>query len=906
MYIKDLNILSFGKFKDKKISFDDGFNIIYGENEAGKSTIHKFIESMFYGIYLSNKKNRIFSKDYYKYLPWDSDTYKGILKYKVNDNNYRIERDFLKEKEYVKVLDEITGKDISKSIKYNKNTRLIEPGVESFGMNHTVFNNTINIGQLSSKTDEQLIKEVKDKIINLSKSKNESISVKNVLSYLNHKKDEIGTKNRKKSPLGQSTLRLNRLKEERKTIFSVRSHIFSRAKEIKESKEELLASEETVKEINKILKDQEHIALRNKYIKTEKIIKEIEILSEQIEENKKYSDISREEYEDTLKTVSLLKQLNLEIDDIRKNCIEANDRISKIKSNIISSEIENNDIENLNTKYQIYNLNKNKINSLEKKINIGFETDEKYSEANINDFLNNYSISVKNEKNIEKYTKMINSEVQMILKKKLKKEKMRRLFNVLGGLIFLSSTALSAYAAYVYNNIIFYAGCTSILLSMILIVKSSRNNKLIKNLKIEITEVIDEQLALKENIDNLTLRNNIIYRRYGGNNIEKLRDKYTDYLTRKKVLDEKKKLLDYDKEELRLMNKNNKIIESQIQEILDTFGYFEITNENIENTNKSFKENNLKLNEISKEESLLNDLKSRTEKLSKEIHFEEKRLKIILNKNRVKDIDEFKIAVEKSSKTQEIIKEKRNKKILLESVLDGHDYETLKKQHELSREIIQPVANVNKTELIERIEDENERIKQIRDRISKYYGEIEKQENEHRNLSDVNDEIEYYEDKISIYEEKLAAIDMAHEKIVEISDNIHNSFVPTLNSSISENFSNITEGKYKNVKIDDKMNITLIEPKSDHMTSIDSLSGGTVDQIYFALRFSLSKLMSNNLNVPLILDDCFAQYDCNRLSKVIQMIHRESKRRQILLFTCHNREVDIANQLELKYKYIEL
>ena len=43
MKIKNLKITGFGKVQKKEIEFRDGINIVYGENEAGKSTLLKFI-----------------------------------------------------------------------------------------------------------------------------------------------------------------------------------------------------------------------------------------------------------------------------------------------------------------------------------------------------------------------------------------------------------------------------------------------------------------------------------------------------------------------------------------------------------------------------------------------------------------------------------------------------------------------------------------------------------------------------------------------------------------------------------------------------------------------------------------------------------------------------------------------
>jgi len=55
MNIKKIRIDAFGKFADKKIKFKKGINVIYGDNETGKSTIHKFIETMLFGINPSEK-----------------------------------------------------------------------------------------------------------------------------------------------------------------------------------------------------------------------------------------------------------------------------------------------------------------------------------------------------------------------------------------------------------------------------------------------------------------------------------------------------------------------------------------------------------------------------------------------------------------------------------------------------------------------------------------------------------------------------------------------------------------------------------------------------------------------------------------------------------------------------------
>ena len=50
MRFLELQIKGFGKFHDRSISFEDGVNVVYGKNEAGKSTIHTFIRCMLFGL----------------------------------------------------------------------------------------------------------------------------------------------------------------------------------------------------------------------------------------------------------------------------------------------------------------------------------------------------------------------------------------------------------------------------------------------------------------------------------------------------------------------------------------------------------------------------------------------------------------------------------------------------------------------------------------------------------------------------------------------------------------------------------------------------------------------------------------------------------------------------------------
>ena len=50
MIIRELNIRVFGALQNRRFVFGDRLNILYGANEAGKSTLHLFLRAMFYGL----------------------------------------------------------------------------------------------------------------------------------------------------------------------------------------------------------------------------------------------------------------------------------------------------------------------------------------------------------------------------------------------------------------------------------------------------------------------------------------------------------------------------------------------------------------------------------------------------------------------------------------------------------------------------------------------------------------------------------------------------------------------------------------------------------------------------------------------------------------------------------------
>ena len=97
MIIKKINIIAFGGLKNKVLELNEGINIIYGENEAGKSTIQSFIKVWLYG-FSSYRGKDYRNNERLRYSPINGDKISGELYIEHKNKEYIIKRVFGKTK----------------------------------------------------------------------------------------------------------------------------------------------------------------------------------------------------------------------------------------------------------------------------------------------------------------------------------------------------------------------------------------------------------------------------------------------------------------------------------------------------------------------------------------------------------------------------------------------------------------------------------------------------------------------------------------------------------------------------------------------------------------------------------------------------------------------------------------
>lgn len=335
MKIEELNLQAFGKFKNKQIELKEGINLIYGENESGKSTIFKFIEGIFYGFAKSGAQRRT-TLDFEKYRPWTGSEYKGSI---VLNNGYsfRIMRNF--DKYELDFYNMTTGENLSSTSELNKFAKIKQPGVYLFDVESSVFRNSFFIGQLESKLGSEVVA-LKHSLENFATSGGEKYSLIDAVENLEKKRDDLGRESRKTSPIGKLYQQIELLK-------SKKNELKINLSKYEEIKSEYLELKQSLYEQRKFVRNLKLSDDQKNYLKIKKIMNSRENLGRVISDTdyENLIEIDREysKIESRLNEERNCIDVVCEYDDIEKDYIEFKklcNRIDELNRNNFSKEIE--------------------------------------------------------------------------------------------------------------------------------------------------------------------------------------------------------------------------------------------------------------------------------------------------------------------------------------------------------------------------------------------------------------------------------------------------------------------------------------------------------------------------------------------------------------------------------------
>ena len=206
MKINSIYISAFGKLKDFTLDLSDGFNVIYGENENGKSTVMAFIKMMFYGS--GRKVQQIAGNPRLKYLPWDGAPMGGRIIFEHSGHIYRLEREFKKSDSTDRIT--LYDTDSGKEVPTDGNV-----GLQFFGIGADAFERSMFVGNIGApEASEKADGELSSRLSNTVLTGDEDTSYQTVVTRLQNAAFSLVSKSGRTGSMVKNNEELKSLREQ--------------------------------------------------------------------------------------------------------------------------------------------------------------------------------------------------------------------------------------------------------------------------------------------------------------------------------------------------------------------------------------------------------------------------------------------------------------------------------------------------------------------------------------------------------------------------------------------------------------------------------------------------------------------------------------------------------------------
>ncbi len=281
------------------------------------------------------------------------------------------------------------------------------------------------------------------------------------------------------------------------------------------------------------------------------------------------------------------------------------------------------------------------------------------------------------------------------------------------------------------------------------------------------------------------------------------------------------------------------------------------------------------------------------------------------------DTDDQAVAIistlDKKQREHAVLEQKlQSSREALEKMLDGQDYELIVLEaQELEEELggKRPLNGNELEEIEKRTDDVSARLMEAGTELARSQAELSGCSMNLQDIEEYNDKIKLLISKTDKYKFELDAINIAIEALGEAFETMQRDFGPILNFKAGRILNELTGGKYPSVFISERLVPSVTEgPNSSNIRNCSSLSLGTNDQVYLALRLAIAGILSD-VQLPVFLDDAFAQYDDKRVAEAMFYLAKESGGKelgQVIIFTCHSSVVKIAKEMGLQNPVIKI
>lgn len=914
--ITRLELVGFGKFRERTIDLTSGLNLIEGPNEAGKSTIQSFITGMFYGFFQPGTKRRSYTPHRDKYCPWDQGSYRGVLVCKNEERSWRIERCFDKDNETVNVYDDQTGDDLTLDFPYNPVTRQPQVGEKLLGLSKTAFNNTANIAQMtcaSVSREADFSAEVNDKLLSVMKTADASLSLSAVIHELDSRIEQIGSPKKSKTPYGQACQLKKELEEELEESGKNQKDYQQLCTQIDRLAEQTAQLQKEKELLETQIRQSAAKELGGRYLKAQNLRTRIERIEKEYEKYAIYQSVDLQEIDQTQKRMAAKAQINRTMEKYRRASQEVEHRIQELNTlyrTLEVSEASEEVLEQFESVYERYltlgQMGQEIKEMMIRQRNIAFHRSRlnPMDEAKLREDIQTWRQlqQQKQEKENASHKVPMPAIVLLVL---------GVLLALGGGLCAILKEELLAVGI----------GCATV--GVLLVLSGG------------VFWMLRRKNTAAHALEKIESMQQDILRAYQLSDEEQAKTAATALDTEQAVLQLEEmlgriqvnnyKIEQFEQQEQQIGQEiaaKQSVADSlreQICRYLTQLTGREIPPEELAADKVPFKSLRESVNQARRLRTEMQRLTLQQQQTQQE---EENCRMQIEQINRsiqqvvadceaagAKDAEDLERCKQGKRRWDEISMELKMQKELLAQTLGRYSFEEIEENIKNQRAVGEGDISADRQQIHQQLQGVNEQLAELARQTAELEGLRKGREESHRPIGQIQAQIADVEESCRNFQFELDALQLAKQKLLSLSGQLHRDFAPQLNARISKALERITGSRYTRAVIDQTLGIRLEDRQTHQLVEVSALSNGMADLVYLVMRLELLELLCSQggerVQVPIILDDSFTQLDDERTARLLGYL-LEQPSVQILLFSCHRRERAMLEQAKIPYHLVSL
>lgn len=146
---------------------------------------------------------------------------------------------------------------------------------------------------------------------------------------------------------------------------------------------------------------------------------------------------------------------------------------------------------------------------------------------------------------------------------------------------------------------------------------------------------------------------------------------------------------------------------------------------------------------------------------------------------------------------------------------------------------------------------------------------------------------------------------LAGEVIGRTLDLASNDRFPKMLKLAQDYLEILTGGRYREIllpaKLSKKTPLKVVR-KDKKKISLAYLSRGTQEQLYFALKLAFVMQIKDKIDLPVLIDDSFVNFDGPRTGYIVDMLNKMSEDKQILVFTAREDLAEAVSAAPIRYR----